>query len=186
MTTREIGTKTTRIQELETKLFEDLPNERVAKRRGPSGTVLEYLSSYTATDELNRVFGPLGWDFEITSWEKTGQELVFSAKRKKLNKVRAEEEPPLEPLPEDVTMVGIECRGRLTVLVEGMAWTSKEDVGYGEGLGINAVRAHADAGKQARSDCLKRCAKDLGYRLGLALYDKEQSHVTTKEQEKNV
>lgn len=219
MATRVEETVTIRstVQEIEEKLAQNLNAENVMKRRGPGGTILEYLSSFGSTDELNAVFGNLGWTFTIEQWNKTGEDRIKSKKCKALNDIiddkneaaeklyqeelqawkesadapsrpaQPERPIPLPYNPPDVTMIGIECIGRLTVMIGGKVLASKEDVGYGEGVGPNAVRAHADAGKQARSDSLKRCAKDFGYRLGLALYDKTQSHVTSddkKEEEK--
>ena len=199
------------VKDIEEKLKADLNAENIQKRRGPGGTILEYLSSFGSTDELNKVFGNLGWSFTITEWNKTGEDKIKSKKCKALNDIvddkneaiekrnneahaayiadeKAVAPPVREPLlpyhEPDVTMIGIECIGRLTVTVDGRELCTKEDVGYGEGLGPNAVRAHADAGKQARSDALKRCAKDFGYRLGLALYDKTQSHVNNDNDQK--
>jgi recombination DNA repair RAD52 pathway protein len=52
------------------------------------------------------------------------------------------------------------------------------DVGYGDGSDkTNPGKAHELAAKEAVTDALKRCAKNLGMSMGLALYDKTQENV---------
>jgi recombination DNA repair RAD52 pathway protein len=51
------------------------------------------------------------------------------------------------------------------------------DRGHGHGIDRYVGAAVESAEKEAATDALKRCAKSLGMRLGLALYDKAQEHV---------
>ena len=49
--------------------------------------------------------------------------------------------------------------------------------GFGNGFDQDPGKAHESAVKEAESDAMKRAAMTLGYRFGLALYDKSQAHV---------
>lgn len=135
------------VEDITKKLNSNLPASAVFKRKGPGGRMLDYISGFTCTDYLNRIFGPLGWSFTIreTIVENAG--------------------------------TATKCRvlGHLYVnmLEEGVCKIS-DDWGYGKGTGPDAEES---AIKEARTDALKRCAKDMGYVLGLALYDKDQKHV---------
>jgi hypothetical protein len=59
---------------------------------------------------------------------------------------------------------------------------SFSDYGYGDGTDkTNPGKAHELAIKEAVTDGLKRCAKNLGPVMGLALYDKDQTDVKEAE-----
>lgn len=128
----------------------DLPQSVVAKRDGGGGKKLSYVEGWWVIDELNRIFGNGGWSYRATV------ERVHEGQNEKGQYV--------------CTYLG-RC-----VLTVGDCVI--EDVGAGQGQDKNAGAAIEKAAKEAATDSLKRCAKSLGRHLGLAIYDKEQTHVS--------
>jgi DNA recombination protein Rad52 len=133
------------------KLNADLPREHVATRKGTDeGKPLSYVEGWRVIDELNRIFGNGGWSYSATV------ERVYEGTNDKQQYV---------------------CTylGRCVLRVDDCMI---EDVGAGQGQSKRPGDAIEKAAKEAATDALKRCAKSLGRRMGLALYDKEQTHVT--------
>lgn len=80
------------------------------------------------------------------------------------------------PIPSG-TEVGYMCTGKLTINSFPQPLTFM-DVGFGTGTSYSSqFDAHESAGKEAVTDCMKRCARNLGNAFGLALYDKNQEAV---------
>lgn len=136
----------------------DLPAKEVKTREGGGNTVLSYVTSFYVIDKLNDVFGPGGWSYDSTPTvihegtvtNKDGQpRFSVSYSARCVLKIG-------NPLTPDCVIA---------------------DVGYGHGKDRDPGLAHESAGKEAATDALKRCAKSLGRAMGLALYEKEQTHV---------
>ena len=153
------------------KIIEELAkplSDRFVKSRSAAGANLSYLESHHVIRELNRVFGYDGWDFNVIELRNLGT-ATYTDRRG-----------------DEKVETAYQCEGTLTVKGLAPAKTLyRQDVGYGSstrkagngGLG----ELHESAGKEAVSDCLKRCARTLGDIFGLALYDKEQTNVAKGE-----
>jgi hypothetical protein len=122
----------------------------VRTREGSRGTRLSYADVVLITDRLNEVFGPAGWTTGIEKLEVTGPVMARTSSGEK----------------EYWTAY---CVLRLQIHAEGFIKESS-DVGFGDGWGRDGVEL---AVKEARSDALKRCAKDLGPAFALGLWDKD-------------
>lgn len=127
----------------------DLDRAHVRQREGGGGKRLSYVEGWWVISELNRILGPGAWSYRATV------ELVDDSQG---------------------------ADGKYTVTYLGRCVLTVgdcviEDVGAGHGKDKSRGMALESASKEAATDALKRCAKSLGNRLGLALYDKEQTHV---------
>ena len=131
-------------------LAEPLPRSEVRTREGGGGKSLSYVEGWWVIAQLNAIFGSGGWSYDASDTRET---------------VRLQR-------PDGRWEVAFTARCRLTVGDCTIA-----DVGHGNGLDKLCGAAIEKAEKEAATDSLKRCAKSLGMRLGLALYDKEQEHV---------
>lgn len=131
-----------------------LPREEVSKREGPGKVMLDYVSGYYATTQLNSCFGHAGWSFKRVECTTD----VYETKGK----------------------FQAHCVYHGSLLANG---SQIDDVGVGHGFGYKPGDAIESAIKEARTDCLKRCAKDLGPVFGLALYDKQQREVADVDSE---
>ena len=125
-----------------------LPREEVSKREGPGKVLLDYVSGYYATTQLNACFGHAGWSFRRLDCSTE----VYESNKK----------------------FQAYCVYHGSLVAGGC---QLDDVGVGHGFGYKPGEAVESAIKEARTDCLKRCAKDLGPVFGLALYDKQQREV---------
>lgn len=150
-------------------LNSDLPASAVMSRQGKGGSEdLQYVSGFYVFDTLNEVFGPGSWG--ISSVELT-----------KVSEDKSEKGSPR-----------VAYLARVVLHIEGIEgnretggyfeWRST-DVGYGSGVDKDPGAAHEKAAKEAVTDGVKRCARALGRRMGLALYDKSQAHVAGPEME---
>lgn len=143
--------ETKRISEL---LEAPIPTSAISKRAGKGGSgKLSYLEGHYVISKLNEIFGFDGWRFRVQEVNP-----VF----------------PIQKKPGDdskfycsVVVVGEICAGIAL----------REDVGFGDGTGKNPSDAIEMAYKEAVTDCLKRCARQLGGALGNHLYDKNQTNV---------
>jgi len=108
-----------------------------------------YVRGHYAIRSANRIFGPLGWQVTILSTNLVQDE------------VKGEKE---------LCYIGYTMAVRLTVTYDGET-KATEDVGFGQGINKDRGQAHEGAIKEARTDALKRCLKDLGDAFGLHLYD---------------
>lgn len=129
-----------------------IPRDEVATRDGGRGRKLSYLETWKVIDLLNEAFGNLGWDSETV-------ELV---------QVEGTKFPTYRAKVRITALVQVSEGNFLKVTKEGCGWgADKAD-----------MNAHEMAVKEAESDALKRAAMKFGKRLGLALYDKTQEHVS--------
>lgn len=74
----------------------------------------------------------------------------------------------------DKLIWNVAYRAHVEVEVAGAVY---QGWGYGEGKDANLGQAHESALKEAESDATKRAMRNLGDQFGLALYDKDQTHV---------
>lgn len=131
----------------------DIPASAVASRDAGQGRKLSYLTGWYVIDRLNKVLG-------IGNWAYGSDVMLLFA-----DKVG------------DKFSVHYSAKVRFVVTI-GTVQTEFIDYGYGDGSDkYNIGKAHELAIKEAVTDGIKRCAKNLGMSMGLALYDKDQEHV---------
>lgn len=140
-------------KEQQERLSADLPREWVRQREGGGGKHLSYVEGWRVIAELNAILGPGSWSYDCTLTETSRVE----GKNKKGD-------------PQWQVSHLAKCDLRVGDCTIG-------DYGAGNGAEASLGAALEKSAKEACTDALKRCAKSLGMRLGLALYDKEQEHV---------
>lgn len=124
------------------------------RQREQNGVKLSYIEGHHAIREANRIFGFAGWDRKTTDPVMVQCEQVDGKWR-----------------------VSYTARCTITIVVEG---TERQGVGFGQGIDRDLGRAHESAIKEAETDAMKRALMTFGDPFGLALYDKEQTHVEGK------
>lgn len=140
-------------------LDEAIPSSAVRQRDSGTGFKLSYLEGHYVIDRLNKIFGNANWSYELKDLRcvHQGQDSY------------------------DRYIVSYLATVRLTVKAQHGRFPDTciyEDVGFGNGLDKkDPGKCHELATKEAVTDALKRCAKNLGQSMGLALYDKEQTNV---------
>jgi DNA repair and recombination protein RAD52 len=132
--------------------------DTVTQREGGGGKQLDYIEHFRVVSLLNDVFGNGGWSTSLVELR-----LVNEGER---NGKHA---------------ASYVARVRL----HGDGW-AYEDVGFGTSLDRDPGGVHEKAVKEAVSDAEKRCARHLGWSMGLALYEKAdgegaRSHVVGEE-----
>ena len=134
----------------------------LVKTREQAGRSLSYIEGWSAIDSANRIFGHGNWSYLVNRLEFIGQRDVTNRSGRE----------------------GWEV-AYYAVVHLNVGDAHYEDTGYGSGTDYNSpFSAHESATKEAVTDALKRCFKNLGYVFGLALYDKTQEHVDRGEGEK--
>lgn len=152
------------LEQIEQDLNSKIPASAVSSREGGGGKQLSYLAGHYVIDRLNKVFGPFGWASQTTSIDKLFEGEVTNRYGKKTN------------------YVSYRATVRLVVTGPDNKATEHTLNGFGDGQDQdNAGKAHELAIKEAETDALKRCAKNLGMSMGLALYDKTQENVEQDE-----
>ncbi len=144
-------------KEQKERLNDDLPARAIASRE-QAGRTFSYVEGWWVIDRLNAILGPGEWSYDceprlVVDEARTGQ--------------KGE-------------------RWHVTYTAKCVLRVGSATIGdWGTGHGIDKDRgaSHESAIKESCTDALKRCAKSLGRSLGLALYDKEQSHVAEPEDE---
>ena len=122
------------------------------KKFGPKG---EYIESWYAISEANRIFGFGGWCSENVRLE------CVSEKPRKIGKGE-----------KDGWGVTYICIRQITV-----GGVVRQGTGAGHGYNEDLGSAHEDAIKEAESDAEKRALRTFGNPFGLALYDKDKKNV---------
>lgn len=146
------------LQSIEQQLDANIPRDAVSSREGGGGRSLSYLTGHYVIDRLNQIFGPFGWASNTEEMR-----LVSSG--------------PVERRGGSVHSAHYIAKVRLVVEVGGSR-TEHNCTGYGNGFDKSDPGiAHELAVKEAETDALKRCAKNLGMSMGLALYSKDQENV---------
>lgn len=147
-------------------LQESIPREAVTQRK-QSGQTLDYVEGWWVIAELNRILGPDGWSFEVL---REAWPLPLGERK------NSRDEPRLTAC--------FQVTGRLT-FADG---STREDVGIGSGVSkSDPVSVIEGATKEAVTDCIKRCARQMGNRTGGALYQKpddsgQRTHVDDRPQ----
>lgn len=146
------------IEQQMNELSEGLPTAAVKKREGPGGKTLSYVDGVWVIEELNRIFGFDAWSDETVSLERAYLERVTKKRR--------------DGSTYEASVTYYEARVRLKVRFADGTQVVREDTGSGNGEGPTAGEACEKASKEAVTDALKRCARKLGNRFGLSLYDR--------------
>jgi DNA recombination protein Rad52 len=129
-------------------------NYRHVRTRLSQGTTLSFVEGWHVIAEANRIFGFENWDRQTQAPEcfftesQGGQVVAFYS-----------------------TKVRVTVRSGETV-------TIREGIGTGVGRSQRAEIAHELAVKAAETDATKRALATFGNPFGLALYDRELSHVS--------
>ena len=129
-------------------------NHRHVKTRESQGASIAYVEGWHVIAEANRIFGFENWDRQTQTpaclWSEAqrGQTVCFYS-----------------------------AKVRITVRA-GETVTVREGIGTGLGRSPQAETAHEMALKAAETDATKRALATFGNPFGLALYDREQTHVT--------
>lgn len=133
-----------------------IPRDVISQREG-GGRKLSYLEGWYVIDRLNEVLGIGNWEYDSSVY------LIHAGQ------VDGRSGP--------VHSVHYKARVMLTAQI-GDKRVNFVDYGYGDGTDkVNPGKAHELAIKESVTDGIKRCAKNLGMSLGLALYDKTQENV---------
>jgi len=133
------------------------------KRRKQGGRELSYVEGHYVIREMNRIFGPAGWERHTLQMKCIYDEPYESSDKKKVGR-----------------LVGYVAQVRVTVRLgaDERDWTS-DGWGYGEGIDYkNPAQAHEAAVKEAETDAMKRACILLGDRFGLELYGNDNRSVT--------
>lgn len=161
-------------EQIQAKLNEKIPRDVVAKRQAGNGISLDYLEGWYVIARLNEVFGNLNWSYGIDELKLVHSGEVTTQRGKSFTahyiaQVRLRV-PDLNMEKAKIDEYGIGC-------------ISYTDVGYGNGSDkSDPGRAHELAAKEAVTDGIKRCAKNLGWSMGLALYNKDQEMVSDEDE----
>lgn len=149
--------------EVKAELDSKLPADSVSTRDAGQGRSLSYVSSYYVLEQMNRIVGQGNWAYETQEMR-----LVYEGSIEG------------ESYGKKVTTYNAHYVAKVLLVVdlpEGKK-AMFSDYGYGDGSDKKSPgKAHELAVKEAATDALKRCIKNLGMRMGLALYDKEQTNV---------
>jgi DNA repair and recombination protein RAD52 len=132
------------------------------KEREQAGRRLSYIEAWHAIDEANRIFGFAGWDREMVECRCVTEAACRIAVGARYER--------------DGWRVGYTARVRITVRA-GETVIVREGSGYGSGILDEVGAAHESALKEAESDAMKRALMTFGYPFGLALYDRDKTHV---------
>lgn len=131
-----------------------IPIEVVAKRES-----FDYLEGWYVINRANQIFGHGGWSTAIKDKER----------------VQMEEKPNKAGTSTNWWVGYI-----VTVAVTIPGGAVYEDMGFGQGIDKDMGKAHESATKEAVTDAIKRCLKNTGLSMGLALYDKTKTGVAKK------
>lgn len=148
--------------EMLTKIDQPIDEAVISRRPGGGNTTQAYLKGDIIADQLNEVFGPLGWSkaskiHTIDDWEET--------KTVTRSNVTRNLEMHMVQVISDVTLTIKKTTpdGSDTVFIE-------QGVGYGEvEKGKSRKEAFGMAVKGASTDGLKRCSSLLGKRFGMMM-----------------
>jgi len=128
------------------------------KQRKQGGRQLSYVEGHYVIREMNRIFGPAGWERHTIKME-----CVYNG-------------PYTGSKGQEGTLVGYVAQVEVTVRLNDEekhfrhSWTS-DGWGYGEGIDYkNPAQAHEAAVKEAETDAMKRACILLGDPFGLELY----------------
>jgi hypothetical protein len=138
----------------------DTPRDVIEQREGGGAKKLSYLPGWHVINELNKIFGPDAWSYDVTELRcvHSGE---FPGKYGAIQSASYVATVSLY-----VQFPGSEQAKRIT------------DVGFGNGTDkTDPGKPHELATKEAVTDAIKRCAKSLGMFLGLSLYTKSDEYI---------
>jgi len=146
------------LEEIQKELDAPIPRDCVSEREGGGGKKLSYLTGHYVIDRLNQVFGPFGWATNTVELRLVSAGEIEGKYGKKHS---------------------AHYLAKVRLVVEAGGKTTEHNChGYGNGFDAkDPGLAHELAAKEAETDALKRCAKNLGMSMGLALYSKDQENV---------
>jgi hypothetical protein len=121
-----------------------------------------YLEGWQVIAEANRIFGFDGWQRQTIAVRCVSQATRL---------IGREQKPGWG--------VTYTARVRVTVTAGGRSPLIREGSGAGHGIDVDMGQAHESALKEAETDAMKRALMTFGNPFGLALYDKQQRHVST-------
>ena len=124
------------------------------KTRESHGMTVAYVEGWHVIAEANRIFGFEHWDRQTQT-----PECLWSENQR------------------GQTVCFYSAKVRITVR-SGDTVTVREGIGTGLGRSPQAEVAHEIAVKAAETDATKRALATFGNPFGLALYDRDQTHVT--------
>ena len=124
------------------------------KTRESHGMTVAYVEGWHVIAEANRIFGFENWDRQTQT-----PECLWSENQR------------------GQTVCFYSAKVRITVR-SGDTVTVREGIGTGLGRSQQAEVAHEIAVKAAETDATKRALATFGNPFGLALYDRDQTHVT--------
>lgn len=130
----------------------DPANVKPPKQFGPKG---DYIESWHAIAEANRIFGHFGWN---------ARNVLINCVAEKPRKIGKDQK--------DGWGVTYVCTREITV--DGVV---RQGSGAGHGYDLDLGLAHESAIKEAESDAEKRALRTFGNPFGLALYDKSRENV---------
>lgn len=137
-------------------LDEAIPVEVVAKRES-----FDYLEGWYVINRANQIFGHGKWSTSIIDKDR----------------VQMEQKPTKDGKAQN-WWIGYVVTAKVT-LPDGAVY---EDIGFGQGIDRDLGKAHESATKEAVTDAVKRCLKNTGLSMGLALYDKTKKGVAKKKE----
>lgn len=140
-------------------LSADLDIKNVSQRDGGGGRKLSYIEGWHAIAEGNRIFGFDRWSSETLEMRNTHGELLKTDGRQ-------------------MFVCGYAAKVRITVIA-GDRTIVREGFGFGNGRDRDTGQSHEKAIKEAETDARKRALMTFGNPFGLALYDKEQTNVSS-------
>lgn len=136
-------------------LAEPLDRSHV-KTRDQSGRKLSYVEGWHVIAEANRIFG-------FDAWSRETVEIRCVSEKERT--IGASKAPGF----------GVTYVARVRVTIGGVV---RDGCGSGHGIDRDLGQAHESAIKEAETDAMKRALMTFGNPFGLALYDKEQTHVS--------
>jgi recombination DNA repair RAD52 pathway protein len=146
------------LEQIREELDAKIPRDAISNRSAGNGLSLSYLEGWYVIDRLNKVVGQGNWQYEAEAITRVFETTIERGNKKG----RA---------------VSYTATVRLTAEF-GDKVVSFVDIGAGKGIDYGTgLEADESAVKEAVTDGLKRCAKNLGMSMGLALYDKSQENV---------
>jgi DNA recombination protein Rad52 len=161
-----MGDKKSDYEKIVSKLDDKIPTDVISKRDAGQGRKLDYLEGWYVIARLNEILGQGNWSYNTEEMK-----LVHSGEV------------------DGKFVAHYVAKVTLAVNMDGFV-AQFTDYGYGDGMDRNSPgKPHELAVKEAVTDGIKRCAKNLGHSMGLALYDKSRENVgdgeTTKVKSKS-
>lgn len=145
---------------IDTPVFQEV----ISKRTGRGNTALSYLRGDIIADQLNSIFGPLGWDLRagvpsIDHWEGEKETGGYNNQPKKM-----------------VNMHTVQVMTQMTLRIKARSVEDTDTIFTQTGIGYGEIEATKNrkevvgmALKGAETDGLKRCASLLGRAMGMFL-----------------